>query len=515
MKKLFIAALFPIVIGMAAFTSLPQPTSGNPEPTPDTTLTTSPDEGIDVLKQVQDMNGKDKPKPPTHFNAGHVSFAEMDNYLTKTKDGFVIKLPSNTNVPTPTVHDGKVYVSGGFGSKQYFAFDSKTGEKTWAVNIDDDGPSSGVIEDGVLVYNTESCTIFSTDAKTGKYLWSHYLGDPMMSMPAIANGKVFTAYPCYSNSGFTAEVKEKGTTIYNMKSSHVLIAMDLKTGDIIWQKWIDGDVMSAPVADGNNIYITSFPGTVYKFNQKDGEILSAKYMRATSAPIINDGEMTLSRRTDNGVDHKAMESISQINEKDMTVKKEFSEKNADYLSKDVQTKSELKTTSMTYDAGNGFSGGAPASSGAYTAEMNIGQSNVSSLQSFQGSRILSYKGKNFNTMGDEVVCTDKDGKMEWTSKLSGDMHSVGGFLGTPPLAVGGKIIVATYNGEIQIMDAASGKVERKYETKENIRYQPVVQDGWIYVTTTSGKMIAINTNDATLTGWPMWGGNAAHTNIVQ
>ena len=65
------------------------------------------------------------------------------------------------------------------------------------------------------------------------------------------------------------------------------------------------------------------------------------------------------------------------------------------------------------------------------------------------------------------------------------------------------------------MDAASGKVEKKYETKENIRYQPVVQDGWIYVTTVSGKMIAINTDDVTLTGWPMWGGNAAHTNIVQ
>ena len=514
MKKTFFIAALLLIGSFAALVPFTKEATGTTQPFPDSTLTTT-NEGIDVLKYVQAMNGKDMPKPASHFNAGHVSFTDINDYLTKTKDGFTIKLPSNTNVPTPTVHDGKVYVSGGFGSKQYFAFDSKTGDKKWAVNIDDDGPSSGVIEDDVLVYNTESCTIFATDAKSGKYLWSHWLGDPLMSMPAIANGKVFTAYPAYSNS-YTQEVKDKGKTVYNMKSSHVLAAFDLKTGNIIWQKWIDGDVMSAPVADGENLYITSFPGTVYKFNQKDGEILSAKYMRATSAPIIKDGEMTVSRRTDNQKDNKAFEIIAQLDEKKMSITKEYAKREADYLSKNVQQKSKLKTTSMSYDAGNGFGSGAPASSGAYVAEENIGQSNVSSLQSFQGSRILSYKGKNYNTMGDEIVCTDpKDGKKMWSSKLAGDIHNEGGFMGTPPLAVGGKIVVATYGGEIQIIDSESGKIESKYETKENIRYQPVVQDGWIYVTTTSGKMIAINTGNSSLTGWPMWGGNAQHTNIMQ
>src|ERR1051325_26720 len=416
MKKLLFAALLLIVIGAAAFTSHPVQTSGYAGFLPDTTITTTPNDGIDVLAQVNALNSGTKPS--SHFNAGHISFGDINDYLTKTKDGFVVKLPSNTNVPTPTVQDGKVYVSGGFGSKTYYAFDSKSGEKVWAVNLDDDGPSSGVIEDNTLVYNTESCTIFAADAKTGKYLWSHWLGDPLMSMPAVANGKVFTAYPNYSNTAGNQEVKEDGKSVYNMHASHVLAAFDLKTADVIWQKWIDGDVMSAPVADGDNIYITSFPGTVYKLNQKDGEILSAKYMRATSAPIIKDGEMTVSRRADNATDHTAYETIAQIDESKMTVKKEFKKKEADYLSKDVQSKSELKSTSMNYDAGNGFSGGAPASSGAYVAEGNIGQSNVSSLQSFQGSRVLSYKGKNYNTMGDEVVCTDKDGKTEWTSKLS-------------------------------------------------------------------------------------------------
>lgn len=512
--KLFGIAAILLMGSLAAFSPYPTEATEPGVPGPDSTITADANEGVDVLQYILEMNGASMPKPPDHFKAGHVTFTEMSTTLTKTKDGFTIKLPGNTNVPTPTVHDGKVYVSGGFGSKEYFAFDAKSGSKQWAVSLDDDGPSSAVIEDGMIVYNTESCTIFACDAKTGQYKWSHWLGDPLMCMPAVANGKVFTSYPCYSNSGFSQEIKENGKAVYYLNSTHVLAAFDLKTGKILWQKWIDGDVMSAPVADGNNLYITSFPGTVYKFSQEKGEILSAKYMRATSAPIIRDGEMTVSRRTDNGT--KVMESITQLNAKAMTVNRQFRQKNADYLSKNIQQKSQLKSISMEYDAGNGFSGGAPDASGAYIAEDNIGQSNVSSLQSFQGSRVLSYNGMNYNTMGDEVVCTDsKDGKMKWSSKLSGDMRTVGGFLGTPPLAVGGKIIVATYNGDIQIMDSQSGKIETRYATGENIRYQPVVQDGWIYVTTTNGKLIAINTEKAELTGWPMWGGNAAHTNIVQ
>ncbi len=117
-------------------------------------------------------------------------------------------------------------------------------------------------------------------------------------------------------------------------------------------------------------------------------------------------------------------------------------------------------------------------------------------------------------MGDELICTDpNDGTTDWKIKLSGDLEKEGGFMGTPPLNVGEKIIIATYTGNILIIDSKSGDVEKKYETNEPIRYQPVVQDGWIYVTTGNGKLIAINTNDKELTGWPMWGANAARTNI--
>ena len=474
------------------------------------------DQGTDVLQQVLDMNKPGMPAPGTEFKPGSISDAQIQNYLHKTEHGFVIRLSSSTNVPTPIVEDGKLFVSGGFGSKQFFAFDSHTGENLWAINLDDDGPSSGVTEDDVLVFNTESCTIFACDKNSGQMLWSHWLGDPLMSMPAIANGKVFTAYP--AGYSYSTDVKDNVHTesLYtsSIKPTHVLAAFDLKTGKVVWQKWIDGDIMSAPVAKGDNLYFSTFSGTVYKVEQSTGDLLSARSMKATSAPVIDGEKILITRRNDK--DNICKESISLLTEKDVTVTAQYFEKKAEYLDKNIQSNSELKNESMKLDAGNGFSNGAPSNSGWTDAYETIGQSNVSSLQAFQGSRVLIVNGKNYNTMGDELICTDAaDGKKIWSLKIEGDMVSSGGFLATPPILAGSSLVIATYGGEVQVIDPGTGVITDRYRTGEHIRYQPVVSEGWVYVSTTTGKLIGFNTNNVKLTGWPMWGANAGHTNSVE
>jgi putative pyrroloquinoline-quinone-binding quinoprotein len=42
----------------------------------------------------------------------------------------------------------------------------------------------------------------------------------------------------------------------------------------------------------------------------------------------------------------------------------------------------------------------------------------------------------------------------------------------------------------------------------------VVEGGWIYVGTEDGRLVAIQTGKRELTGWPMWGGNAARSGIA-
>ena len=52
------------------------------------------------------------------------------------------------------------------------------------------------------------------------------------------------------------------------------------------------------------------------------------------------------------------------------------------------------------------------------------------------------------------------------------------------------------------------------EVGEPILFQPAVAYGRVYVSTSKGSLIALETGDAKDDGWLMWGANAAHDGKV-
>ena len=168
------------------------------------------------------------------------------------------------------------------------------------------------------------------------------------------------------------------------------------------------------------------------------------------------------------------------------------------------------------DAANGFPAGAPLAANWQAAENNIGQGNVSSMQAFQGSRILNYRDNNFNCMGNEIVCTDPtNGKVRWNVKLKGDLEKVGGFLASPPAAAGDNIFLSTLQGEVLQLDPADGKLVSTYKVGSPVCFQPAIDGGRIYVGTQDGKVVCVNTGNPRFTGWTTWGANSAHTNLIE
>ena len=149
--------------------------------------------GVLVTDKVNEMNGAKYGRPPVKFNTGHPTAIKVPP-VTRTATGYQVAFGAAA-VTTPTVYEHELIVSGGFSSRNLFAYEAKTGKPLWGLDLGDDGPSSSACEDGRCVINTESCTIFAIDAKTGKHLWSYFLGDPLTSSPTIANGRVFAAYP--------------------------------------------------------------------------------------------------------------------------------------------------------------------------------------------------------------------------------------------------------------------------------------------------------------------------------
>lgn len=446
------------------------------------------------------------------FRPGHPTVRKAPR-ARKTPNGFSVQFASRATMTTPTVYERKVIVSGGFESTELYAFDASTGRRVWAVDLHDDGPSSPACESDVCVVSTESCTLFALDADTGKHLWSHWLGDPLTSAPTIAGKRVFASYP---PSG-TADGKPRPPG-----ATHALAAFDLKSGKILWQVWLEGDVMSAPVAVGEFVYVTTFTGTVIKVEQSTGAIRYAMKARATSAPVVQFvggvEQMYYTRRGDAKAEARsgAQEMIVRADHNDPKTKYSTPARPADYIDKNVQRRSRHSAKARAEDASNGFSGDAPEAAGADLALDTIGVGRVSSMQSFQGSRAVKLRDMNVNTMGGEVIATDSEsGRALWTYQIPGDIKEQGGFLGTAPLAAGGRIVFATLAGNVVLLDPKTGRSLTTYAVGSPVRSQPVVDAGWIYVGTDDGKLVAIDTGNARLTGWPTWGGDAQRTGIAR
>jgi outer membrane protein assembly factor BamB len=459
-------------------------------------------DGVDITKKVSGWSLPGARLPSTDFRAGHVTKRTLDaKALSKSRDGWRAELPSHAPITTPAIHGGKVLASGGFHSRQVFAFAAKTGALEWGLDLDDDGPSAPACEDDICVFNTESCTVFAVQLSTGELLWAHWLGDPLTSAPAIAHGKVFTSYPAANGPD--------GAT-------HAIAAFDLKRGKVLWTRWIDADVMSSPVAHRDALYFTSFAGTVYKLDQASGAVRGARQARATSAPTIVGSSIFYTKRTDDAkpgtTPSRPAEAVARVASKGGYT---ASSKPAPYLDHAVQGASKLAASGKSLDSSNGF-GTTPSSANAGAATLSIGQSNVSTMQTFQGSRIVSVAGASVNVMGDEIIASEIEGGRErWKHKLGGNMQTEGGHLAAAPLAVGRSILVATLEGEVLRLDAGSGKIVARWPLKSPVRSQPIVHDGWIYVGTEDGHLVAIDTGDRSLHGWVAWGGDAARSGVAR
>ena len=109
--------------------------------------------------------------------------------------GWRVRVPGDRGIPTPAVSGGRVFVGGGFGSYDFYAFDQESGELEWHRRTKDDGPTAAVVADGFVVFNTESCTLEVVRASDGDVLGERWLGDPLLAQPAVAGGRVFMVYP--------------------------------------------------------------------------------------------------------------------------------------------------------------------------------------------------------------------------------------------------------------------------------------------------------------------------------
>ena len=424
----------------------------------------------------------------------------------KGQEGWIVRVPGGRPIATPAYADGMLFVGGGYGSHEFYAFNANTGEVVWKINTGDDGPTAAVVEAGYVGFNTESCTVLVVDEKTGKIVWKEWLGDPLMSQPAISDGKLFIAYP----GGQRNHKQQVAPPANSQGFSHRLLAADLKTGKHLWEQPIPTDVISAPVISGDEVYVTCFDGTSLAFNAKTGGVLWTKKGEATSAPLAVGNQVVLTKKQRQGA--KVYEGLTRLdaNKGEEKDKELIARTDADYLAEGRGSAAIGTTAEVALDSSVGFST-APSSAKLAEANKNVGVKSVVGGWAFQGSRAAHNQDSLFNAQGRYLNSVSvKDGKAQWQAEVEGSKITNTAQLFAPPALGHDYMYLAGANGVLISVRQKDGAMGFAYSLGKPIAFQPALAKGNIYVGTTDGSLICLKTGNTDAEGWYSWGGNAQH-----
>ena len=364
--------------------------------------------------------------------------------------GWVTRIPESRQLPAAAFGDGRVYITGGFDSYSFYALAADTGRIQWAATgLDDNGPTAAVYDDGKVLFNTESCTLFALDAKTGKKLWSRWLGDPTLAQVAVDGGRVFAAHPTEGGAWR-------------------LSAFRTRDGRTLWSRPVGSELLSAPVVAAGAVYASTIRGVTHRFDSASGQLVWRQPLGATSAPWIDGDRLFVTRRR-GGSEEQIVASAE---------------------------------TGAILAAHHHLEGGRQA------ADVPVSLASWPRVWAFEGSRPVVMGGVRYVAMAGELRATDAaSGAPLWARRFAA--APVSRSLGAVALA-GPAVVVATRDGQLYGIDVDTGYTLWAYDLDQPVVAQPIVAGGWVYATTAKGYVVGLAVADPTFDGWHMFGGSPGH-----
>ncbi len=423
------------------------------------------------------------------------------------KEGWVVGIPGGHPIATPAYADAMIFVGGGYGSHEFYAFDARTGVLAWRIQASDDGPTAAVVEDGYVAFNTESCTLIVVDEKTGKVVWQEWLGDPLMSQPAIYKGRLFIAYP----AGQRGQQHSTPNAPKARPGTYRLLSMDLRTGRHIWEQEITADVISAPVVSDDKVYFICFDGTSFALNVSDGSIVWKKKNAGTSAPVVANGEVVLTQKEQKaGKTYEGLRRVDarQGKEKDARL---LAREEAEYLAEGRGGGVGLSASMLkALDSSVGFSS-PPAPAKLADANKNVGVSTVVGAWAYQGSRAVFRRGRILNAQGHYLNSINaSSGQFAWRAEVTGANLPENAQIFSPPALGREYMYLSSSAGFLASVRQQNGELGFLYSLKHPMVFQPALARGNVYVGTADGLLICLKTGNLDAEGWYGWGGNAQH-----
>lgn len=358
---------------------------------------------------------------------------------------------------TPAVSDGRVFVTTGLGGNRIFALHADTGKKLWHHDFNDSGPWSPVVASGRVYTTTESCSIYSQDAKTGRMLWSKFISSAVFSFMAADAERVYSVVEADNWS---------------------LVCFNGRSGGVHWKRSIGSEAIGAPVVDGGVVYVATRQGVLLAIDAAKGKELWKQERGATSPPVIASGRVLLA-----------------------------SEEGGFHL---MSLDAESGDAAWQYTASRNPRLGSDAES--RPAEQLQAPAVAATINPCDGSSRPCVIGEEafVGTSDGRLLCLDTtSGKRKWEAVLAGGAQPALSHIASPVVA-GGRVYVGTLRGSFKALAAEDGRELWSYKADSGFNSAPAVTGGRVYAMSMDGVVHCIDAGTPDAEGWPMWGGTSTH-----
>ena len=396
-------------------------------------------------------------------NGDAVAFKTSDG-----KDGWVRQI-SNEALPTPAYGKGHIFTGGGYSSRIFSSLDASTGKTVWSKSTQDNGPTSPVVTEKYVAYNSESCHTEVRDIEDGGLAWSEVTGGTLLTQPLVYNDVLVIPHPIMARQSQYAD------------NHFRMLSVSLQNFHKGWDADMTTDVLSAPVAAAGYVFFSCTDGRLFCISNRTGGEEWHAVAKATCAPVVIGKTVAVT-----------METTKNNNQVEVGIQR--------YEVADGTLKDEKPLAPTLVNK-------APAK---FAGAGREGMVNPAGWD-YQGPKIAYANNRLFNAPGNVINAVNlEDGKIAWRGTVVGNgLQNAADTLTSPAL---GKenLYLGSRAGHVLAIKQSDGTLTSAYKFSETLTTQPILADGNIYFGTTPGKIVCLKLGDKDADGWSAWGGNAGH-----
>lgn len=360
-------------------------------------------------------------------------------------------------------------------------------QAAWSADAGTGSSKTGRVTASPIVYNGH---VFTLDAdgrvsafsnSGGSALWSAVLKPTAKDKPSPSfTSQVFALGSSDGGGGYGGGLAIDNGKLFAASGYGAVFALDPSTGKVLWEKNLGVPVRASPTAAGDRVFVITAEGRFLCLSAVDGtELWATRGLPQQASRVMN-----VSPAVDNDI------VVVPYPSGDLVALK---------ISDGTAVWSESLTRQRTTSQLTALSDAArPAiDNGTVFAVGHAGR--MVATQSHTGERLWSINVPGTQApcvAGDSVFVVDtggtlmaisrKDGKIQWSSKLSGGTSFAG------PVLAGGLLWLTSNTGQLLSVDASTGKVTGQQDLGDPVFIAPIVAQGRMYVLTDEAKLIALN-----------------------